>query len=381
MARYAAVDIGSNSIRMLAAETNSSGGVQQLAAERQVVRLGESVFRSGVISAEAIAETCAVLRRMALNYKTLGVSGVRAVATSAVREAGNQREFLELAATAIGAPVEIISGQEEARLIHLGVESQWPHPGQRILIVDVGGGSAEFILAENSIRKCAYSKPLGAVRLQTIFLDTDPPDTVDLRCMLQYIDEKMAPAVANIAGDPFGRMIVTAASAAALVSGVHRIPRSRREDADRLRATLPQVRKFYREMSTKTLAGRRRTPGIGPRRAEIIVPGVAVFLRTMEAFGVGSLYYCAAGVREGIVADLAARGVGRELSRLDRDRRRGVEQMARRFGVSVPHARKVAGLAHGLFDGLTAMHGLPHCYGGLLEAAAYLHDTGHYVSD
>ena len=165
MRRYAAVDIGSNSIRMLAAEISLRGITMPLAAERQVVRLGEGVFRSGRIGREAMDAAAATLARFGEIYRRHNVVAVRAVATSAVRDAGNQQEFLERASQALGANVEIISGQEEARLIHLGVQARWPQPGKRILIADVGGGSAELMLSENQALAVAFSKPLGAVRL------------------------------------------------------------------------------------------------------------------------------------------------------------------------------------------------------------------------
>jgi exopolyphosphatase/guanosine-5'-triphosphate,3'-diphosphate pyrophosphatase len=162
---------------------------------------------------------------------------------------------------------------------------------------------------------------------------------------------------------------------------VHRIPRAKREKADRLRATTSQVRKFYEEVSRRNLDQRRKIAGIGPRRAEIIIPGAAVLHRVLRDFQLPSFYYSAAGVRDGIIADLAARRVGRELSRLDREQRKVVEGMARRYGVPVPHARKVAALAHNLFESLQPLHQLPPHTGKLLEAAAHLHDVGHYVSD
>src|SRR6266446_730843 len=147
--RYAAVDIGSNSTRMLAAEVLPEEPPRRLAAEREVTRLGESVFRTGRISTEAMEAVIRVLTRMADSYRKLDVTGVRAVATSAVRDAANQAEFLERASAAVGTPVEIISGREEARLIHQGVMSRWPQPDKRVLIVDIGGGSAEIVAGED----------------------------------------------------------------------------------------------------------------------------------------------------------------------------------------------------------------------------------------
>jgi exopolyphosphatase/guanosine-5'-triphosphate,3'-diphosphate pyrophosphatase len=180
---------------------------------------------------------------------------------------------------------------------------------------------------------------------------------------------------------PFDRLVATSATAAAIVCAVNRVRRSRRDEADRLKASVSQIRKFYNEVCAQDLAGRRKILGIGPKRAELIVAGTAVFLRALELFHQPALHYSDAGVRDGIIADLAARGVGRELSMLNRDQRRAVEQMARRYGVQVTHARKVAELAHRLFESLQALHRLPPALGKLLEAAAYLHDIGHYVSD
>ncbi|MCL4855614.1 MAG: Ppx/GppA family phosphatase, partial [Bryobacteraceae bacterium] len=145
MSKYAAVDIGSNSVRMQVAEVIPGSPARVLAAERDVTRLGESVFRTGRISPEALEFTCSQLRKMAAIYRQLDVAGIRAVATSAVRDASNQKEFLERASEAAGAAVEVSSGQEEARLIQLGVESRWPHKNRRTLVIDVGGGSAELI--------------------------------------------------------------------------------------------------------------------------------------------------------------------------------------------------------------------------------------------
>jgi exopolyphosphatase/guanosine-5'-triphosphate,3'-diphosphate pyrophosphatase len=392
MARYAAIDIGSNSLRMETAEVLPSHGapagnfgnglsMRILASEREVTRLGEGVFRSGRITREAMEFVCALLGQLAQTYRKLDVVGVRAVATSAVRDAQNQQEFLERAAAALDAPVEVISGKEEARLIHLGVQARWPHPAKRVLLLDIGGGSAELILSENGRLVESFSKPVGALRLTEVFLDHDPPSSRDLHRLESYIEEKVASALDRMGKKPFDRAIVTSATAAALACAVHRLPRSRRSEADRRPVRARQVRQFYEQVQAKDLAARRKIAGIGPRRAEIIVAGAAVLWRVMQDFRLSSFYYSSAGVRDGIIADLAARGVGRELSRLSRDQRRTVEEMTRRYGVSMDHARKVAELAAGLFESLAPLHGLPPAFGKLLEAAAYLHDVGHYVSD
>src|SRR5215469_7043567 len=172
---------------MEAAEVSPGQPVRILEYDREVTRLGESVFRYGAVSEEAMQSTCAVLARMTGSYRRLEVAGVRVVATSAIRDTRNQKAFLERASLAAGAPVEIISGREEARLIFLGVESSWPQNGKPVLIIDIGGGSAEIIAARNGQLQDSYSKPLGAVRLQENFLGEDPPEPQQLHQMHEYI--------------------------------------------------------------------------------------------------------------------------------------------------------------------------------------------------
>jgi exopolyphosphatase / guanosine-5'-triphosphate,3'-diphosphate pyrophosphatase len=378
--RYAAIDIGSNSIRMEAAEVIPGQPVRILASDREVTRLGESVFRTGSVSEEATTAACAVLARMAALYRKLDVVGVRAVATSAIRDTRNQQVFLARASEAAGTAVETISGREEARLIHLGVECVWPQAGKRVLIIDIGGGSAEVIAAENGRLLDAYSKPLGAVRLKEIFLKDDPPAARQLHQMREFTHEKLAGVVRRLGTTGWDRAIATSASAAAVASAISRLGREAREQVDRLRISTAEVRKLYARISEMNVAARRKVTGIGPRRAEIIVPGVGVLLEFLQELRLRSVYYSRAGVRDGIIADLAARNVGAELSRLTRDQRREVEAMGSRFGVTPARARKVAAIASMLFTALQPVHQLPPATGKLLEAAAHLHDVGHWIS-
>jgi exopolyphosphatase / guanosine-5'-triphosphate,3'-diphosphate pyrophosphatase len=378
--RYAAIDIGSNSIRMETAEVLPGQPTRILASDREVTRLGESVFRNGAVSEESMQATCAVLARMAELYRKLEVIGVRAVATSAIRDARNQKVFVERASFAVGTPVEIISGREEARLIHLGVESNWPQNGKRVLLIDIGGGSAEIIAAENGQILDSFSKPLGAVRLRESFLKQDPPTAQQLRQMHEYIEQKLD-GVDRLGHEKWDRVIATSATASAVANVVAHVPRSQRDEIDRLRITAADVRALYERLSRLGLSGRRKIMGIGPKRAEIIVPGVAVLRDFLQQFQLRSLYYSRAGVRDGIIADLAVRNVGSELSRLSRDQRREVENMGRRYGVALDHARKVAEISSLLFTALETLHELTPAHGKLLEAAAYLIDVGHYVSD
>jgi exopolyphosphatase/guanosine-5'-triphosphate,3'-diphosphate pyrophosphatase len=389
MARYAAIDIGSNSVRMMAAETNAGPQLagppvgpqlKVLAEDRQVTRIGQSVFATGFISNDTLDLVLSVLTRMRRTYEPLRVSAVRAVATSAVRDARNQHEFLRRAMAALGTEVEIISGLEEARLIHHGVVSTGGFRRGRQLLIVIGGGSAEFILNEDGRLAGAYSKPLGAVRLWQSFLRSDPPQPRELHQLEQFIDEKISEAVREFAAGPIDFAIGTSASASAAVSAIHQIPRSKRDSATGLRVNAEELGHLYRHLAAMTLEQRRQVTGIGPRRAEIIVPGVALLARALESFRVDSLVCSNAGVRDGIILDLDARGIGKERLTLTDEQRAVVERVAARFGVQLPRVRQTARFALDLFAGLEPLHRLPHPWGRILEAAAHLHDTGHFIS-
>jgi len=225
--------------------------------------------------------------------------------------------------------------------------------------------------------KAAFSKPLGAVRLTRTFLKDDPPTERHLRQLDEYIEEKLRPVVEAFGSDRSRRTIATAATASAVVCAAHRVPRSRRELVDRARISKAQLGRLYANLSRRGLEERRLTPGIGPRRAEVIIAGCAVLRRILDDFGLPSLYYSRAGLRDGLIADLAQADAEARSSRLDDDRRRVVRDLARHYGVPL----KVAAMAVTLFESLQPLHELPGSAGRYLEAAAYLHDIGHFVSD
>ena len=261
------------------------------------------------------------------------------------------------------------------------MKSRWPHPKERFLIIDIGGGSAEIILSENERIGQAFSKPLGALRLQELFLRSDPPRPTELHRLGEYIEERIGSAVRRIGAARIDRVIGTSATASAVVCAVNRIPRARRDESDRRRATTAQVRKLYRDISTLDIeraaenhghrSAPRRNHRSRHRRAAARARGVpharAVLLRRRRA---GRHHRRSGRARRRSRAEPA---VGRSAS--------VVEKMAEHYGVPLRHARKVARLANDLFLGFQNAHRLPAHYGRLLEAAAYLHDTGHYVSD
>src|SRR5436190_1618679 len=187
MPTFAAVDIGSNSVRLKISRLVAHRLVE-IHEDREVTRLGESVFRSGFLSPEAIALTVKVLRRFHRAAQRAGADSVRVVATSALRDARNSRAFLEWVRSATGWSVEIISGVEEARLIHLGLTSTLRVRSSPVLMIDLGGGSCELTISKKGHIQETVSLPLGAVRLTNDFLHHDPPRKSELRQLRSLID-------------------------------------------------------------------------------------------------------------------------------------------------------------------------------------------------
>jgi len=306
MPRYAAIDVGSNSIRLLVAAVDSKGRFDTLASDRQVVRLGTGVFRDGKMSESSMDLACRVLERMTSEYRDFKVEAVRAVGTSALRDASNQVEFVARASAIMRTPLYVISGVEEARLVQRGVQARWPQLRKPVLIVDIGGGSAQLILSENGRLVDSFSKQLGAVRLTEVYLKSDPPDPREIARLQKHIRERLAGPLERFGHGQVHRMIATSSTAAAVVCAVNEIKRSKRDEADTLAASSKQVADLLQRVSSLDLEGRAAVTGVGPRRAEIIVAGVAVLSEVMDAIGLSRLHYSIAGVRDGVVADLAA---------------------------------------------------------------------------
>jgi exopolyphosphatase/guanosine-5'-triphosphate,3'-diphosphate pyrophosphatase len=306
VSRYAAVDVGSNSVRLLIADTDASGRVIPLHVDRAVVRLGTGVFRNGRLDADAMDLAYRVLERMALAIARHEVERLRAVGTSALRDASNRSEFVLNASSILGGPLEVVGGLEEARLVQLGVASHWPHGDERVLIVDVGGGSVQLILSDRDRFAAGTSLPLGAVRLTEMFLLKDPPGASEISRMRLRIREQVATVVEPLARQRIDRVIATSATAGAIVCAVHGIKRSQRHRADRLAASAGQVSDLLDMLVNRYVDGRADIVGVGRRRAEIVVAGVAVLGGLLEGLRLPGMHYSTAGVRDGIIADLQA---------------------------------------------------------------------------
>src|SRR5271155_2423252 len=298
MPTFAAIDIGSNSVRLSIA-TLHGGRLELLHQDREVTRLGEGVFRSGTLDPHAMAHTIKVIERFRRSIRKFNTDQVRIVATSAMRDAKNARVFTEWLRTATGWKIDVITGLEEGRLIHLGVMSKARVRSNKVLLVDLGGGSCELTFSVNGHIRSMASMPLGAVRLTQDFLRHDPPLPQELRRMRSFIVEELERAVAPFTKIKSPQCVATSGTAAALTGADNKNGRTGSISATK-------VHILAERLSTMKKERRRSVPGINARRAEIIIAGSAVFDELMRRLRIRSFCYSSLGLRDGILAQMAA---------------------------------------------------------------------------
>jgi exopolyphosphatase/guanosine-5'-triphosphate,3'-diphosphate pyrophosphatase len=376
MAILAAVDIGANSVRLKIVRVVRKR-LQVLHEDREVVRLGEGVFRTGALDPAAMEHTVRVLKRFQKAVQTHGATKVRVVGTSPLRDANNTAAFVHWVQVATGWHVEVVSGVEEGRLIHLGVMANTRIGNSRLLLIDVGGGSCELILSYKGQIERIYSLPLGAVRLTREFLQHDPPTETELDQMRSYIGEEVGRLRRKLTAHRINLTVATSGTPAALSelwaagqgSVTSTVPR-----AGLLRLT--------NKLSALNVEQRRALQGIGPRRAEIILAGAHVFAELFTELELTSFRYLPFGLRDGVLAQMAVDdadiiGLRKQMAS---ERNNSILHLASHYHADMRFATRVAEHAQRLFKLLAPVHQLPPEYGSLLNAAAMLHEVGSFIS-
>ena len=377
MPTFAAVDIGSNSVRLKIARV-VHGRLETLHEDREVTRLGESVFASRSLDPEAMALTIRVLKRFHRAVQDCAADRTRVVATAALRDSRNSRAFLDWVRSATGWNAEVITGLEEGRLIHLGILSNARIAHQRALLIDLGGGSCELTISVSGHIEDMVSLPIGAVRLTQTFLRHDPPRKDELERMRAFVQRELSRIQKRITAARLQVVVATSGTPAAL-SGLYlaKAGESKPHIVPRL-----AVAKILKELSRRNLAERRAMPGIGPRRAEIIIAGAAVFAELMDLCSLRSFRYLPLGLRDGLLAqmlaDYAASPAMKE--RVESERRDAVLSLARHYQANLAYAQRIRNLTLQLYHRLKRVHGLPAQYAGWLEAAAMLHEIGAFIN-
>lgn len=384
MSKIAVIDIGTNSIHMVLAEVLPDFSYKILDRFKDMTRLGNGAFETQRLTEDAIARGLGVIRHLVTLAKNKGYDRVIAVATSAVREAKNGGDFIDLVAEQTGLTVRVISGTEEARLIFLGIKNSVPLTEQPALAVDVGGGSVELMVGNRDQMLHAKSLKLGAIRLADQFLKRTPPSDGMLRSLEELVNEQLKRSLDSFKTKRFDSLIATSGMAGNLAEVIH-LKRTNRPLPQLNLATvsLKDVKEIEQDLRHSTIKERLAIPGLDPKRVDTLFPATIVLRRLMELSGRDELVLCDKAIREGVIYDFIVRH--RERLKAEADipdlRRRNVLALARRCRAPEVHSLHVAGLALRLFDQTKRLHGLGAVERDWLEYAAILHDIGYLISE
>ena len=386
--RIAAIDIGTNSFHLLVAAVDPKlRTFRIIQAEKATTRLGERDPETGELTEAAMQrglETLRQFRDLAASHR---VEQIVTAATSAVREAPNGRDFLQTILDDLGMEVDLVSGPEEARLIYLGVLSGMPFGDRPHLLLDIGGGSTELILADGRDARALTSTRVGAVRLQRDFVRDDPMPPQRRSFLQAFIQGSLEPAVDKVRRriKPGETPVLVATSGTAMAIGS--LAASEEERPPRklhgycvTRQSLNQV---VDRLITMTPAQRRELAPINDRRADIIGPGALILQTTMKMLGVEDFVLSERALREGLIVDWMLRQglLEDRFSFQSSIRQRTVLHQVQRFAVNQSRAERVASHALSLYD---ATRGVMHDDSGegreLLWAAAMLHTCGQHIN-
>lgn len=377
--RLAAIDIGTNSIRCIVVEAAPNGSYRILDDEKETVRLGEGIAVRGAISDAAIQRALQAVARMAKLIKGLGVKGVEAVATSAVRSAANGPELVTRLATILSVPIQVISGEEEASLAAQSALRNFDMQGKRYGVLDVGGGSVELTTAQGRLIEEHYSLELGAVVMTERFLKGDPIKGCEMEKLRRHIRSELKKRF----GSDKLQLPALVGSGGTINAIAQLVLQYRREELPSVHGVSvlrSEVVHILAMLQRKPLAERRALPGLSPDRADIIVAGVALVDSMMEFFGSNTLLVNGRGIREGVILQALQRHGLAPKTPEHRTWRDGVLEFGRSCRIEEAHALQVAHLSLALFDDLAKPCGLKKRERVILETAAILHDCGAWIN-
>jgi exopolyphosphatase/guanosine-5'-triphosphate,3'-diphosphate pyrophosphatase len=306
--KVAAVDCGTNSLRLLIAESKPGGGLIDLDRQTEIVRLGQGVDATGEFHPDALKRTFAVTENYAELIKNAGVptEKVHFVATSASRDAKNRDEFFDGIQSRLGVQPDVISGDTEARLSFSGALSRVRPEGDPVLVMDIGGGSTEYIVGSSEgVMQSAISLDIGSVRLTERFLKVSPPADDDVRRAADYVDGMLDEAAVDF--DSIGTWIGVAGTATTLAGVYLELPEYDREQVHGSSIPRQDVGELLRRLSAMTVAEVRALPSMDPKRADVITGGALVAARTAERVSVPELIISESDILDGIALALLDR--------------------------------------------------------------------------
>ncbi|MEB3338384.1 MAG: Ppx/GppA phosphatase family protein [Leptolyngbyaceae bacterium] len=385
----AAIDVGTNSIHMVVVQVYPTlPGFTIIAKEKATVRLGDRHKETGELTPEAMERARIALKRCQDIAQSLQAEQILAVATSAVREAPNGRDFLQRIEADLGLSIDLISGPEEARRIYLGVLSGMEFNHQPHVVIDIGGGSTELILGDGHEPTVLSSTKIGAVRLSAEFVTTDPISNTEFTALQAYIrgmlERPTEELQAHLKAGERPRLVGTSGTIESLAilhakEKLGILPNS----FNGYQIPLKDIGEILHRLRKLNYSERAALPGMSDRRAEIILAGGLILQEAMGLLGLETLTVCERALREGVIVDwMLTHGLIEDRLRYQSSvRRRSVNKLVYKYQVKADHAVRVAQFALALFD---QTQGVLHSWGAeereLLWAAAMLHNCGHYVS-
>jgi exopolyphosphatase/guanosine-5'-triphosphate,3'-diphosphate pyrophosphatase len=393
MPRFAAIDVGSNAIRMRIVEASAPLGkngagqlallteqepqVREILSQRAPVRLGTEVFLTGKLTPQSIGQACTALREFKTAMDAAGVSAYRATATSAVREAQNGSTLAERARREAGIDLEIIEGVEEARLIQLAVVRRLGLADKNAVLIDVGGGSTEITHLEHGEASFSMSLPLGTVRLLETFLrPTTKIDKRQQRLLTETIERAFVELKPHLPRASAEMIVGTGGNIdtlSELAPAKGAPPGSRIID-------VAQMNALSQELFRLTAEERQKRYNLRPDRADTIVPACAIYSYAAGIFGAKQITAPGVGLKDGVLEEIIARHFS--LWDLQSEENRilsACSRLGRRYAFDENHGERVSMLSSRLFDDLKSLHGLGPRDRLLLRAAATLHDIGDFV--
>lgn len=381
--RIAAIDIGTNSLHMIVVRLRPDLSFEVIDREKEMVRLGASGLDGRRLTPEAMEAALLVLSKFKRLAESHRVEEIIAAATSATREAENGGEFLHAVVHRTGIRPRVVSGTEEARLVHLAATYGVGAPGEASAVLDIGGGSVEVTRGVGQRVDVARSFKLGVIRVTERYVKSDPLTARDERRLVRHIEEVVDDHLDAIADAGFDRIIGTSGTVlslgAIIAADAGRPPGAPLRN---WRVPAKQIHRLRKRLVGMTLAQRLRVPGLDPKRADLAPAGAILLDTIVRRLGGDELTLCDLSLREGLIIDYI-RTHRAHIAKADRYpdvRRRSVIELAERCNYWPEHAHQVARLALGLFDQSRAVHGLTDRERELLEYAAFLHDVGVHIS-
>jgi len=381
--KIAAVDIGTNSFHLVVARFDPrTSKFKILDREKEIVRLGSSSSDMKYLTAEAMDRGIETLKQFKRISDSHGAF-IRAIGTSAVREALNRDRFISRVRSETGINIEVVSGYEEARLIYLGVLQALPLFHRRMLMIDIGGGSTEFLVGERREVHYSNSLKLGAIRLTRMFFEGGELTDKAVKKCRKYISGMLIPVVRDVS--KYGFEIAVGSSGTVL--NALQIAREKRagEGSMWMNGLILKSKDLDKAVEKVIKASKPAKiadiPGADPRRADILGAGLIILEQIFSEFGIKQMTVSDFALREGILLDTIEKRSGLRTQGYLRDvKYKSIIHLAGSFNIDRQHALSVSKLALRMFDQLRPLHGLEPADREYLEYAAILHDIGMFVS-